>query len=88
MATKIQKKDTHAEAAPLDVQIGGAHYKTRAIQPIEYCHKNRLGPCESAVVKYVTRWQDKGGIQDLDKAIHYLQLLKQLHQEDLDAAQI
>ena len=56
-------------------QIGGDHYKNRAIQPIEYCHKNKLGPCESAVVKYITRWREKGGLQDLEKAKHTIDLL-------------
>lgn len=61
-----------------ETQVGGEHYKKLAIQPTEYAHRNRLGPCESAVVKYVTRWRDKGGVQDLDKAIHFIQLLKDL----------
>lgn len=59
----------------LDKQIGGDHYKGQAIQPIEYCVRNNLGPCESAVVKYVTRHKLKNGRQDIEKAIHYLQLL-------------
>lgn len=56
-------------------QIGGDHYKGCPIQPVEYCHRNGLGCCESAVVKYVTRWRSKNGIEDLRKAIHYLELL-------------
>jgi hypothetical protein len=49
---------------PLETQVGGDHYKKYRIQPIEYCHANGLGACESYVIKYVTRWKDKGGIQD------------------------
>ena len=64
--------------APLEVQVGGSHYKGMAIQPVEYAHRNNLGPCEFAVVKYVSRWREKGGVQDLDKAIHFINLLKQL----------
>jgi hypothetical protein len=37
-----------------------------------------LGGCESAVVKYVTRWREKNGVQDLEKARHYLDLLIEL----------
>ncbi len=59
----------------LDVQVGGNHYKKCKIQPVEYCIKNGLGTCESAVVKYVTRHKDKNGRQDLEKAKHYLDLL-------------
>ena len=57
-----------------DKQIGGEHYKT-SIQPIEFILANNLGFCEGNVVKYVTRWKDKGGVQDLKKAIHYLEFL-------------
>lgn len=56
-------------------QEGGDHYKKLKIQPMEYCHANGLGACETNVVKYVTRWRDKGGLGDIRKAIHCLELL-------------
>lgn len=59
----------------LEVQVGGSHYKDLAIQPVEYIHANGLGFCEGSVVKYVTRWRAKGGIKDLEKARHFLDLL-------------
>ena len=62
----------------LDQQVSGSHYKDKGIQPIVYIHANNLGFCEGNVVKYVTRWRDKGGEADLRKAIHYLELLIQL----------
>jgi hypothetical protein len=62
----------------LDKQESGSHYKDKGIQPIVYIHANNLGFCEGNVVKYVTRWRDKGGEADLRKAIHYLELLIQL----------
>ena len=62
----------------LDRQESGNHYKDKGIQPIVYIHANTLGFCEGNVVKYVTRWKDKGGEADLRKAIHYLELLIQL----------
>ena len=65
----------------LDVQISGTHYKDKGIQPIVYIHANNLGFCEGNVVKYVTRWREKGGEADLRKAIHYLELLIQLETE-------
>lgn len=62
----------------LDRQESGNHYKDKGIQPIVYIHANNLGFCEGNVVKYVTRWREKGGEADLRKAIHYLELLIQL----------
>lgn len=59
-------------------QIQGTHYKGLAIQPVEYIHKNKLGFCEGCVVKYVTRWRDKGGFEDLKKAKHFLDLLMEM----------
>lgn len=58
-------------------QVGGCHYKDMPIQPTEYIQRNGLNWCEGNVVKYVTRHRFKGGAEDIDKAIHYLELLKQ-----------
>jgi len=62
----------------LNKQIGGDHYKTLKIQPIEYITKNELGWCEGNIIKYITRWKQKGGLADIDKVIHYAELLKEL----------
>ena len=56
---------------PLVAQEGGGHYKNRGIQPIEYSEANNLGACQHSVVKYITRHQDKNGIEDLSKIIHF-----------------
>ncbi len=56
-------------------QVGGSHYKDYAIQPLDYILANNLPWCEANVVKYVTRWRSKGGVEDLKKARHYLDLL-------------
>ncbi len=63
---------------PLEVQVGGGHYKDLKIQPIEYIHANSLGYCEANVVKYISRWKSKGGLQDLEKVKHYVDLLIKL----------
>ena len=60
-----------------DKQVAGDHYKKLKIQPIEYALANNLGICEHAVVKYVSRWKDKNGVEDLRKAIHYLEMMIQ-----------
>jgi hypothetical protein len=62
-------------ASALDEQVGGRHYKDFAIQPIDYCMRNGLDHCQSNVVKYVSRFRDKGGKEDLLKARHYIDLL-------------
>lgn len=59
----------------LSRQEGGDHYKSLKIQPVEYVHANGLGFFEGNVLKYITRWQSKNGIEDLKKARHYLDLL-------------
>ena len=69
---------TLADSA-LNKQVGGSHYKDKGIQPIIYIHANNLGFCEGNVVKYVTRWREKNGIADLEKAKHYIELLIELH---------
>lgn len=66
------------QANPLEVQVGGGHYKDLKIQPIEYIHANSLGYCEANVVKYISRWKSKGGLQDLEKVKHYVDLLIKL----------
>lgn len=56
-------------------QVGGSHYKNMAIQPVEYIHKNGIGYIEGCVIKYVSRWRSKGGVEDLEKARHFLDML-------------
>jgi len=64
-------------------QVGGDHYKNKGIQPIEYILSNDLGFCEGSVVKYVTRYKEKGGIEDLEKAMHYLEFLIEFEKDKL-----
>jgi hypothetical protein len=60
---------------PLDVQVGGGHYKGKAIQPVEYISANNLNFLEGCIVKRITRWRDKNGIEDLQKIKHEVDLL-------------
>lgn len=64
-----------APESALDIQIGGEHYKKLKIQPIEYILANDLGFIEGSIVKYATRWKDKGGRQDLEKIKHFCDIL-------------
>lgn len=59
----------------LNKQVSGDHYKSKLIQPVEYIHANEIGFFEGNVIKYVTRWREKGGIADLEKAQHYIEML-------------
>ena len=56
-------------------QIGGGHYKDMAIQPIEFITKNNIPFIEGNIIKYICRWRAKGGVEDLKKARHYLDML-------------
>lgn len=62
----------------LDIQEDGNHYKSLAIQPVEYCFKNKIPYLEGNVIKYVTRHKNKNKEKDIKKAIHYLQLILEL----------
>ena len=81
---KTEQRDRDAQACmdmvnaanrALDVQIGGGHYKSYAIQPVEFIHKNKIPYIEGCAIKYLCRWREKGGIEDLKKVKHYIDLL-------------
>jgi hypothetical protein len=63
------------ETTAKDTQVGGSHYTKLAIQPYYYTLSNNLGGLEHTIIKYVTRWKDKGGLEDLKKAKHTLEFL-------------
>ena len=56
-------------------QVNGTHYKEKTIQPWDYIVGNGMGYLEGNIVKYVSRWKEMGGIDDLNKAKHYLEKL-------------
>jgi hypothetical protein len=57
-----------------DKQVGGSHYHL-VIQPWDYIHKNGIGFLAGNVIRYVTRYKEKNGKEDLLKAIHFLEKL-------------
>lgn len=59
----------------LKTQVGGNHYRDLPIQPIEFIVANDIPYREANVIKYVTRWRSKNGVEDLRKARHYLDML-------------
>jgi len=67
--------------SPEATQIGGNHYSKLKIQPMRYSMENNLDACQHTIIKYVTRFRDKGGIQDLEKAKHVIDLLISFEKE-------
>ena len=67
-------KDILDEAFPQYTQVGGNHHTKFPIQPYEFISKNNLSFFQGNVVKYVCRYQRKGGAEDIKKIIHYCQL--------------
>lgn len=65
-----------------DTQVGGGHYKDMAIQPAEFVHRNGIGYLEGAAIYYIVRHKKKGGRQDLEKAIHSLNLILEMDYAD------
>lgn len=59
----------------LNQQIGGSHYKDMPIQPVEFILANNLGFCVGNCIKYLCRYKNKNGKEDLLKAKHYIELL-------------
>ena len=56
-------------------QIGGSHYKDMVIQPADFINKNKLLFSEGNAIKYICRHQSKGKLQDIKKAMHYLEMI-------------
>lgn len=62
-----------------DRQEGGSHYSKLAIQPMVYSYRNKLDPVQHTIVKYVTRFRDKGDpLENLLKARHCIDMLIEL----------
>jgi hypothetical protein len=59
----------------LQTQVAGNHYSKMKIQPMEFSMANKLDACQHTVIKYVCRYRDKNGIEDLKKAKHVIDML-------------
>ena len=59
---------------PSNRQEGGNHYAKHNIQPYTFITSNNLSFFQGNVIKYVIRYMDKNGIEDLKKIIHYCEL--------------
>jgi len=72
---QVREGGQQGAADALATQVGGAHYKDKKIQPVEFIHANNLGFLEGCIVKRITRWRAKNGIEDLEKIKHEVDLL-------------
>ena len=70
----MTNKELMDEVFPPYTQVGGNHYTKFHIQPYEFISKNDLSFFQGNVIKYVCRYQRKGGVEDIKKIIHYCQL--------------
>ena len=61
-----------------DVQIGGSHYKDMTMQPIELIAALRCSFIQGCIIKYISRYKNKNGAQDIKKCVHYAQLAIEL----------
>lgn len=64
-------------------QVGGTHYADYAIQPLEFCVLNNIPFLEGNVIKYICRWRKKNGVEDLQKAKHYIEMLIELEENNV-----
>lgn len=60
----------------LKQQIGGNHYKDMTFQPIELISRLKCSFIQGCIIKYISRYKNKNGKQDIEKCIHYAQLAK------------
>ena len=65
-------------------QIAGTHYSKQVIQVWDYVTENGIPYLEGNVIRYVSRWRDKGGLEDLLKARHYVDKLIENEQKRLE----
>ncbi len=72
----------------MTTQIGGDHYTKLAIQPMQYSMANKLDACQHTIIKYVTRFRDKGGIADLQKAKHVIDMLIEMENQQAPVAAV
>jgi hypothetical protein len=78
LAKSSKLKPHRATERATDKQIGGKHYKSYSIQPIEFIVANKLSFIQGCIIKYICRFENKNGIEDLKKIKHYCDLQIQL----------
>ena len=73
----LMSDDKPEQEDPYLKQVEGSHYMYMEIQPAHFINKNKILFAEGNAIKYICRHSEKGGIKDIDKAIHYLEMIKE-----------
>jgi Protein of unknwon function (DUF3310) len=68
-------------------QIAGSHYKSK-MECWDYILANDLGYLEGTAIKYITRWKKKNGVEDILKAIHFLEKLVEVEKAKQQAVDL
>ena len=76
--SEVLREKRIKDAPALSQQIGGDHYKKYAYQPVEFSVQAKLSFIQGSIVKYIVRYEDKNGLEDIQKVIHYAELAKEL----------
>lgn len=71
----MTESTSNSVVADSDTDPINPNYYTRGIETTKYILSHNLGFCEGNIIKYITRFKDKNGIEDLFKAKKYLDLL-------------
>ena len=82
MATKEELESVGIYEKASSIQEGGSHYKKYSIEPIDFITANNLSYIQGNVIKYIVRYKDKNGLEDLKKAKHYIDLLIELEYKE------
>lgn len=72
------------ETNPLSYQVGGSHYSRYAYQPITFFNDMKLDFNRANAIKYLARWRQKNGVEDLKKAVQYLRFAEQERDKQID----
>ena len=81
VAYRVVNQSATPDVSANDIQVAGTHYKQLKIQPWDYIAMNGIGYLDGCAIKYLTRWKDKGGVDDLRKARHYIDKLIELQEQ-------
>lgn len=71
---EIGDAEEACDGGVIPAQVGGSHYATLAVQPVEFAMKNQWDFCAASILKYLTRWRAKNGVEDLRKARHFVEI--------------
>jgi heme oxygenase len=84
----ISKENIHGNTSALSYMYGGNHYSHFAIQPAEFCYYNNIPYLEATAIKYLCRHRNKNKLEDLKKAIHFIEMLIEFEYSELSDGQL